>query len=88
MTGAGPLFPRKTTRGHADCLPRAIRPRCTPPRRGRSASDFRCPRELDVLLLCVGSRETPGRVHGPLASLARRPGSCTLYQYRRGSLVS
>jgi hypothetical protein len=37
-----------------------------PPRRGRAASDFRCPRELDVLLLCVGSRGTPGRVHDPV----------------------
>ena len=36
-----------------------------PPRQGRATSDFRCPRELDVLLIYVGSRETPGRVHGP-----------------------
>jgi hypothetical protein len=37
-----------------------------PPRRGRAASDVWCPRELDVLLVYVGSRGTPGRVHDPV----------------------
>jgi hypothetical protein len=35
-------------------------------RRGRAASEIRCPRELDVLLVYAGSRETPGRVHDPV----------------------
>jgi uncharacterized protein with GYD domain len=51
--GTGPLSPRKPTRGHADCLPRAIRPRCTP--RGGA-----------VLLTYSRSRGTPGRVHDPV----------------------
>jgi hypothetical protein len=38
---------------------------CTHPAAGRAASDFRCPREMDVLLVYAGSRETPGRVHDP-----------------------
>ena len=43
-------------------------------RRGRATSDFRCPRELDVLLAYVGSRGTPGRVHGLRASLEQDNG--------------
>jgi hypothetical protein len=45
-----------------------------PPRRGRAASDFRCPRELDILLLYARSRGTPGRVHGPVPPSGKATG--------------
>ena len=64
--GAGPLFPSQANKGHAACLLRAIRPRCTTPRRGRAASEIRCQRKLDVLLAYLGSRGTSGRVHDPV----------------------
>jgi hypothetical protein len=83
--------PCKSTRGHADCLLGQSGPAAPTPRRGRAASDFRCPRELAVLLLYARSRGTPGRVHDtvlpsgkatvvvhqlPSARVARRSNAC------------
>ena len=56
-----------------------------PPRQGRATSDFRCPRELDVLLLYAGSRETLGQVHDPVLPSPGDRGSCTIYHCRRRS---
>jgi hypothetical protein len=72
--GTGPLFPRTATRGRATLPPSGNSAPLHPPRRGRATSDFRCPRELDVLLAYVGSRGTPGRVHGLRASLEQDNG--------------
>jgi hypothetical protein len=57
VTGAGPLFPRKTTRGHADCLPRAARPRCTP----RGGAVLRQTFGVRVSWTCCCSASGPAR---------------------------
>ena len=63
--GCRPLFPSQANKGSCRLPLGRSGPAVLLRRRGRAASDFRCPRELDVLLLCVGSGRTPGRVNGP-----------------------
>jgi hypothetical protein len=79
VTVYGPLFPRKTTKGRATLPLRAIRPRCTPRGGAVLRQTFGCPRELDVLLVYVGSRGMLSRVHDPVPLWARQRGSCTIY---------
>jgi hypothetical protein len=74
VTVYGPLFRSQANKGPRRLPLGRSGPAAPNPRRGRAASDFRCPRELDVLLVCAGSRETPGRVHGLRASLGQDNG--------------
>jgi hypothetical protein len=79
----GPLLPRKATGGRA---PQSLSPRII---RTLNAADAPAPRwtterlarrllgSIDKRLLV--NRDQDDGVHGLLASLARRPGSCTLY---------
>ena len=62
--GARPSVPAHGNKGSRNIAPFGqFGPAVLLQRRGRATSDFRCPRELDVLLVYAGSRETPGRVH-------------------------